>query len=136
MSKISAYINFNNNCKEAMGFYQACLGGELTITIVKDSPMAAMFPADAQDTVLHADLTAGNLNLLGSDMQDKNVPEKSAGSVSLVLTCDNKAALMDAFEKLSNGGLVTCQPEKFFAGTMGNLVDQFGIRWGIFTGEK
>lgn len=136
MSKISAYINFKNNCREAMTFYQECLGGKLDLIIVKDSPMAEMFPAEAQDTVLHADLTAGELNLLGSDMQDKSIPEKSAGPVSLTLTCDSKAAMAEAFEKLSAGGSVTHQPTTFFAGTMGNLIDKFGIRWGVFTYEK
>ena len=136
MSKISAYINFKNNCSEAMSFYQACLGGELVITIVKDSPMAAMFPPEAQDTVLHADLTAGDLNLLGSDMQDKSIPEKSVGAVSLLLTCDNKENMIETFSKLSEGGSATHPPQTFYAGTMGNLVDKFGIKWGVFTYEK
>lgn len=136
MSKISAYINFKNNCREAFTFYRECLGGELTLTVVKDSPMAAMFPPELQDTILHADLTAGDLNLLGSDMQDPNVKEKSVGAVSLTLTCDSKADMLNAFEKLGAGGTITHQPETFFAGTMGNLTDKFGIKWGVFTGEK
>ncbi|RFZ82906.1 VOC family protein [Mucilaginibacter terrenus] len=136
MSKISAYINFKNTCREAMTFYQQCLGGELQLIIVKNSPMAEMFPAEMQDSVLHADLTARDLNLLASDMQDPSVAEKTGGPVSLTLSCDSKEAMFDAFAKLSDGGTVTCQPEVFFAGTMGNLVDKFGIRWGVFTAEK
>lgn len=137
MSKISAYINFNNNsCREAMTFYKECLGGELTLTVVKDSPMAAMFPAEVQDTILHADLTAADFNLLGSDMQDPSVKVKNGGQVSLTLTCANKAEMQRIFNKLALGGQVTHAPETFFAGTMGNLLDKFGIRWGVFTDEK
>jgi PhnB protein len=56
MSTINAYIRFKNNCRQAMTFYQECLGGELDIQIVKDSPMKDMFPPQLQDIVLHASL--------------------------------------------------------------------------------
>lgn len=137
MSKISAYINFNNGqCRDAMTFYKDCLGGELNLMVVKDSPMASMFPAEVQDTILHADLTSAEFNLLGSDMQDPSVKEKSGGPVSLTLTCANKDELHTIFGKLAQGGTVTHEPSPFFAGTMGNVVDKFGIRWGVFTDEK
>jgi PhnB protein len=25
---------------------------------------------------------------------------------------------------------------EFFAGTMGNLTDKFGVKWGVFSAEK
>lgn len=133
--KISAYINFKGNCLEAMTFYQEVLGGKLDVIIVKDSPMAAMFPAEVQDTVLHADLTSGELNLLASDMQDGTVKEKVGGPVSLTLTCDSKADVMEKYEKLGQGSSSVHPPSTFFAGTMGNVTDKFGIKWGIFSHE-
>ena len=47
MAQLNAYLRFNGKCREAMTFYQACLGGELTIQTVGESPMAgpgAAFP--------------------------------------------------------------------------------------------
>ncbi|WP_374948423.1 VOC family protein [Mucilaginibacter sp.] len=137
MKKISAYINFNNNnCREAMTFYKECLGGDLSLIVVKESPMASMFPESVQDTILHADLKLGEFNLLGSDMQDTSVKEKTGGQVSLTLTVGSKAEMQEVFSKLAERGSVTHEPSTFFAGTMGNVVDRFGIRWGVFTDEK
>jgi PhnB protein len=134
MSKINAYINFKNNCREAMTFYQECIGGELTLHVVKESPMKDMFPTQLQDSILHADLTNGDLTLLGSDMP--NDTKGDDGPVSLMLSCDTKAELLDYFDKLSAGGKVVHPVETFFAGTMGNLIDKFGMRWGVFSAEK
>ncbi|MFA6246023.1 MAG: VOC family protein, partial [Mucilaginibacter sp.] len=69
MLKISAYINFKNNqCSEAMTFYQSVLGGELNLMPVKESPMKEMFPAEAQQGILHADLTGSDFNILATDI--------------------------------------------------------------------
>jgi len=57
-----------------MTFYQQCLGGELSLQAVKDSPIKEMFPPHMQDIILHADLTKGELTLLGSDIPDEGVP--------------------------------------------------------------
>ena len=135
MSKINTYINFKNNCREAMTFYQACLGGELTLQIVKESPMKDMFPGHLQDLILHASLTKGDLILLGSDMPNEDA-DGANGPVSLMLACDTKAELLSTFDKLGKGGKVVHPVESFFAGTMGNLTDKFGIRWGVFSAEK
>ena len=134
MSKINAYINFKKNCREAMTFYQECLGGELTMQLVKESPMKDMFPPHLQDSILHADLTKGDLTLLGSDMP--NDTKGDDGPVSLMLSCDTKAELLSAFDKLGKGGKVVHPVGTFFAGTMGNLTDKFGMRWGVFSAEK
>ena len=29
MKSVTTYLHFNGNCREAMSFYQTCLGGEL-----------------------------------------------------------------------------------------------------------
>jgi PhnB protein len=134
MSKINAYINFKNNCREAMTFYKECIGGELQLIVVNESPMKDMFPPHLQDLILHADLTKGDLTLLGSDMP--NDTKGDDGPVSLMLACDTKAELLSYFDKLGKGGKVVHPVETFFAGTMGNLMDKFGMRWGVFSEEK
>ena len=135
MSKINAYINFKNNCREALTFYQQCLGGELTLQVVKESPMKDMFPPHLQDSILHASLENGELILLGSDMPDGAIGS-DGGPISLMLVCAGLAELNDAVAKLGADGKVVHPVSTFFAGTMGNLVDKFGIRWGLFTDEK
>jgi PhnB protein len=133
MSTINAYIQFKNNCRQAMSFYQECLGGKLTIQVVKDSPMKNMFPPQLQDIVLHSSLENGNLTLLASEMPMEGADGQM---VTLMLNCDSKKELLSTFEKLSAGGNVVHPIEEFFAGTMGNIIDKFGVRWGVFTAEK
>lgn len=136
MLKISAYINFKNNqCSEAMTFYQSVLGGELSLTPVKDSPMKDAFPGEAQNGILHADLTGSDFSLLGTDMPNPNI-KAVAGMVSLTITCANKAEVQEKFTKLAAGGNVVHEVMTFFAGSMGNVIDKYGIGWGIFTDEQ
>jgi PhnB protein len=136
MLKINAYINFKDNkCAEAMTFYHSLLGGELSLMPVKDSPMKDMFPAEAQQGILHADLTGSDFSLLATDMPDATI-DAQIGAVSLTLTCANKAEVQQKFDKLAEGGKVVHPIMTFFAGTMGNVIDKFGVRWGVFTDEK
>lgn len=136
MLKISAYINFKNNqCAEAMTFYQSVLGGELSLMPVKDSPMKENFPGELQQGILHANLTGSDFNLLGTDMPNSNI-EAVAGLLSLTITCANKAEVNQKFADLAKGGKVVHEVMTFFAGTMGNVIDKYGIGWGIFTDEK
>jgi PhnB protein len=136
MLKITAYITFKDNkCSQAMTFYQNVLGGELSLMPVKDSPMKDMFPAAAQEGILHASLIGDTFNILATDMPDANV-EAVIGPVSLTLTCANKAEVQEKFNKLADGGKVIHPIMAFFAGSMGNVVDQFGVRWGVFTDEQ
>ncbi|MBK0379902.1 VOC family protein [Mucilaginibacter segetis] len=136
MPKITAYIHFaNGNCREAMAFYRDCLGGQLKLQVVKDSPMADMFPPHLKDNILHASLENAELTLLGSEMPSLE-PEVKGHSISLMLICDSISELHEQFNKLSAGGKTFHPIEQFYAGTMGSFIDKFGIMWGAFTNEK
>ncbi|RYD92437.1 MAG: hypothetical protein EOP54_20825, partial [Sphingobacteriales bacterium] len=121
MSKISAYINFNNNATEAMTFYQEVLGGELSLMKVKDSPMKDNFPAELQDPILHADLTGDSFTIQGTDLPDNNVKEFT-GAVSLTIAMASKAEVQEKFDQLKEGGKVIYEVMTFFAGTMGHVI--------------
>ncbi|TWR28609.1 VOC family protein [Mucilaginibacter achroorhodeus] len=135
MIKLSSYINFNNNATEAMTFYHQVLGGKLSLMKVKDSPMKDMFPAEQQDIILHADLTGDDFTIQGTDMPDSDV-QAFVGAVSISLTLASVAEVHDKFEKLREGGKAKHEVMSFFAGTMGNVTDKYGVRWNIFTPEK
>ncbi|MEJ0101299.1 MAG: hypothetical protein WDO19_01540 [Bacteroidota bacterium] len=44
MPTIISYLTFNGNCREAMIFYKECLGGELSLTVAGESPVANQVP--------------------------------------------------------------------------------------------
>jgi PhnB protein len=135
MPKINGYIGFNDTCRQAMGFYQECIGGELTLQIVKESPMKDMFPASHQDKVLHANLESKDFTLLATDLPGTNAT-LSPGTITLMLICDTKAEMQSIFEKLGEGGKITHSIMEFYAGSMGHITDKFGVNWGVFSAEK
>jgi PhnB protein len=55
MKEIVAYLNFDGQAREAMTFYQKCLGGELLQMTYADAPGES--PADLKDRIIHACLT-------------------------------------------------------------------------------
>ncbi|HEX4205561.1 MAG TPA: VOC family protein [Ktedonobacteraceae bacterium] len=137
MTRINAYLGFNGNCREAMTFYQACLGGELTMQTFGESPMADQVPAEAKQNILHSSLTKGALVLLGSDMGSMGSEGFVKGNtITLCLDCSSEEEIQTFFTKLSAGGHIT-HPLKteFWGGTFGDLTDKFGMNW-MFSYDK
>ncbi|GEP89181.1 VOC family protein [Chitinophaga terrae (ex Kim and Jung 2007)] len=137
MSCIYTYFTFNGNCRQALSFYKSCLGGELVLQTVADSPMSDELPDYMQDFVLHGCLTNDALVIAGTDM----VPDAgltSGNSVSLYLNCSSASEAKVYYKKLSVNGTVTypLQPTHWGA-LFGTLTDQYGHHWLInFEGEK
>jgi PhnB protein len=129
MSQINSYLTFNGNCREAMTFYQECLGGELLFQTVGKSPLAKKMPTKMKACILHATLTKGKLVLMGSDM----VPESGlvkGNSVSLSINCDSEEEIKKFYKKLSKGGKADHPLEDTFWGALfGDLTDKFGNHW-------
>ena len=65
MNQLNPYLHFGGNCRDALTFYRDCLGGELELLTVGQSPMADQMAPDAQNDVLHGCLTSGALTLVG-----------------------------------------------------------------------
>lgn len=128
MAHLTPYLVFDGNCREAMTFYQACLGGELAMQTVAESPMAEQMPPDMQERLLHSMLRSGNFALMASDMLG---PEGLArgNDVHLCLVCTSKDEIESSFAKLAAGGQVGHALQEEFFGTFGDLTDQFGVRW-------
>jgi PhnB protein len=129
MSSINSYLTFSGNCREAMTFYQQCLGGELVFQTIGESPLSEKMPKKLKDFILQATLTKGSLLLVGSDM----VPETGlirGNAVSLMLNSQSEKELKSCFKKLSAGGQVTHPLQKNFWGAVfGGLTDKFGNNW-------
>lgn len=127
-TRIHVYLTFNGNCREAMSFYKECLGGELTLQTVEESPMAKQWPPQVQKNVLHASLTNQGLVILGSDM-GSSMGLVQGNTISLALQCSSKKEIQTFFSKLASGGKVTHPLHTFYDGTIGALTDRFGMNW-------
>ncbi len=129
MAQIQTYLTFNGNCREAMTFYQECLGGELQLQTIGSSPMAQNMPPAMQDNILHASLKMGDLILLGSDMVSGDGLVKG-NAVSLMLNCGSAAEINLYYSRLSEGGVATFPIEQTFWGALfGGLSDRYGHHW-------
>jgi len=69
MTQINSYLTFNGNCREAMHFYKDCLGGELNLQTIGQSPMADKMPAQMKEYILHATLIKDAMVLMGSEVE-------------------------------------------------------------------
>ncbi|MCB0666201.1 MAG: VOC family protein [Saprospiraceae bacterium] len=127
--RISAYLTFAGNCLEAMQFYQKCLGGELVIQTIGESPFSDKMPRQMRASILHCTLTNHNLILMGSDI----VPEdghRSGNTISLMLDCSSEDEIRECYAKLSTGSIKSHPLEETFWGALfGDLEDKFGNHW-------
>lgn len=126
MATLSAYLMFSGNCKEAMGFYQGCFGGELKIMTHGESPMAAQAPAELRDKVMHSYLKSGNIEFMAADCMEAC---RHGNTVTLCLVCDSPEEIQRLFARLSAGGKVGRPLKEEFFGTYGDLTDKFGFNW-------
>jgi PhnB protein len=127
MGQLHIYLNFPGNCREAMTFYQQCLGGELNLITHEGSPMADQLPEAARKSILHANLVNGPLTLLASDGMGEVT---NGNSVNLSLDCVSEAEIDELFPKLAAGGQVTMPlGDQFWGAKFGMLTDKFGIHW-------
>ena len=129
MTQINSYLTFGGNCREAMTFYKNCLGGELTLQTIGESPLADKMPPQMQEGILHATLTKGTLVLMASDMVGENGLTKG-NAVSLMLNCSSENEIKTFYNSLSAGGQATHPLENSFWGALfGDLTDKFGNHW-------
>jgi PhnB protein len=129
MTQINSYLTFNGNCREAMTFYQECLGGELFLQTIGESPIAEQIPPQMKESILHATLTKGALIIMASDMVSEQGLIKG-NNVSLMLNCSSEEEIRAFYQKLLEGGEARHPLENTFWGALfGGFIDKFGILW-------
>jgi PhnB protein len=129
MKQIHSYLTFNGNCREAMTFYQLCLGGELYFQTIGESPMADKMPTQMKDGILHSALRNDSFVIMASDMVGEKGLTKGT-NMSLMLNFSNEDDIQDTYQKLATDGHPTHPLEHTFWGALfGGLTDKFGIQW-------
>ena len=130
MATLNAYLHFGGNCREAMEFYKGCLGGELELMGVGDSPMAAQMPPEAKKNILHSLLKSGDITIMASDWMAPGSMTKG-NNISLSLSCKSNKEADGLYAKLSAGGTASHPLKDEFFGYFGDLKDKFGVTWMI-----
>lgn len=129
MTTLISYLTFDGNCREAMLFYQHCLGGDLQLQTVGDSPLSEQLPVAMKNCILHATLEKGALQLMATDLVGEAGLQRG-NTVSLLLNCYSETELNDYYHRLSEGGEKTHPVEYTFWGALlGGITDRFGNHW-------
>jgi PhnB protein len=134
---LTPFLLFDGNCAEAMAFYHACLGGELTVSRVGETPMKDQFPPERHPTVAYARLKSGSIEFSATDWQHLTRRPHPGNTVALYLNGGTYNQLRDIFDKLAAGA----DPELLDdlrdlpIGTYGHLADRFGVHW-FFRGDS
>jgi PhnB protein len=129
-TKLNPYINFKNNTRAAMQFYQKVFGGTLTMNTFKEFN-ASQDPED-DNLIMHALLeTENGMTIMASDTP-KWMEYHPGTNFSVSLSGDNEAELSTYFQKLSKGGTVTMPLAKAMWGdSFGMCTDKFGVGWMV-----
>ena len=67
MLTLTPFLLFDGNCAEAMAFYHSCLGGELTLTRLRDTPMKDTVPDEHRNKVVYANLQSRGIEFSATD---------------------------------------------------------------------
>jgi len=138
MLHTTPFLLFEGNCAEAMTFYHKCLGGELTLTKLGDTPMKDMFPKEKWNRLINAHLKNAAIEISATDwMASPAYEPKHGNTFAIFVVAEKYDELMNVFDKLADGA----EKERFQDlhdvpfGIYGQFYDRYGIQW-IFKGDK
>lgn len=138
MLRATPFLLFDGNCAEAMTFYHQCLGGDLTLTKLGDTPMKAQFPEEKYARVINAHIKSGDIEISATDwMASPEFDPVLGNTFAIFITGDSAEELRPLFEKLKDGDnnsrLQELHDMPF--GIYGQFYDKYGVQW-IFRGSK
>ena len=137
MLKTMPFLLFDGNCAEAMTFYHDCLGGDLTLTKLGDTPMKDMFPPEKHDRIINASLKNDLIELSATDWMASPDYDPDYGNIfAIYVLGEGFDELKAVFDKLSVGANKNRFQDlhQMPFGTFGQFYDKYGYQW-IFKGD-
>jgi len=128
--RLNPYVNFKEDAREAMTFYQSVLGGELTINTFAEF-RASEDPAE-QDKVMHSQLeTPDGFTLMASDTPN-SMEAGERGGFAVTINGDDEEKLQGFWDGLGEGGTVVMPYEIApWGDRFGMVTDRFGVEWMV-----
>ncbi len=138
MLRCTPFLLFDGNCAEAMTFYHQCLGGELTLSKLGDTPMKDLLPPEKHNRIINANLKSGGIEISATDWMASPAYEPKQGDTTAIFVIGGAYDELKAvFDRLAEGA----EKDRFQElhdlpfGTYGQFTDRFGVPW-IFKGDK
>ena len=129
MITLSTYLLLDGSCSAAMEFYRSCLGGELSMSLVRDTPMKAMFPPEMHNRVINAHLKSESMSLSASDWMLPSEKPIQGNTVCLYISGGSAEETRGLFDRLSAGAKEVEPLSEQPFGLYGAITDRFGVRW-------
>jgi len=131
--QITPYLHFQDQAREAMGFYEGVFGGELTMQTYAEMGMSG--DASNDDRIVHSQLvTPHGLVVMGGDVPD-GMPYQPGSAISIALSGDDEPTLRSFYDALADGGTVIEPLQQAPWGDyFGACVDRFGTSWMVNIG--
>jgi len=129
-TKLTPYLNFRDNSREVMAFYQTVFGGNLTMNTFKEFGVS-QDPAE-ENKIMHSSLETDNgMIIMAADVP--NAMELTNGNnFNLTLGGDNEEELTRFYNMLSAGGTIIEPLAKApWGDSFGMFVDKFGVNWMV-----
>jgi PhnB protein len=126
------FLLFDGTCSKAMTFYHACLGGELTMAKLGDTPMKHHLPAEKWERIINAHLKSGNLEISATDwMASPEFDPVQGNTFAIFVTGSDYDEMRDVFERLKDGKNNSRLQElhEMPMGKYGQFYDKFGVQW-------
>jgi PhnB protein len=136
MLKVTPFLLFDGNCAEVMTFYHECLGGELILTKLGDTPMKDMFPPEKHGRIINAQLKSGDIEISATDwMASPEFDPVPGNTFAIYVIGEGYDELKSIFDKLKGGDnnkrLQELHEMPF--GIYGQFYDKYSVQW-IFKG--
>ena len=136
MARVSTYLNFTGNAREAFAFYKDVFGGEDLVepTTFGDMPADPNMPQLSEEDLaktMHAEVSIldGHV-LMATDMLESMGHERRIGNnVTINLEPDTRAETERLYGLLAEGASDATGLMDMPFGYWGTCLDRFGIRW-------
>lgn len=133
--KMTPYLHFKGQCREAFELYAKIFNGTINAMIpYEESPEEKTQP-EWRDQVLHAHLSIGNLELMASDAPAEYYAKPQG--VYVAITVDDVSEAERIYNALSEAATIQMPfEETFWAERYAMFIDRFGTPWMISAGIK
>ena len=128
MKTVTTYLGFDGNCREAMSFYQQCLGTELELNPYPDAH--GQPSSDPAARIMHAKLSRAGAPILMASDSPQPGSVRPGNNFSVAIDCDSLEEADRLFAALSRHGEVRMPlTDAPWGARFGMLTDQFRVQW-------
>ncbi|HEX2978719.1 MAG TPA: VOC family protein [Anaerolineaceae bacterium] len=133
---VTPVINMAGQCEEAIRYYEDVFSTKadfiLRYSDADPDDWKATLSEAQQQYVYHAEMRIGSQRFMFSDIIEFNI--ERGNNFFVVLTFDTKEEVEQVYNRLLPGSKVLDPLHSTtYSSAVANLIDPFGIRWGLMT---